>query len=58
MALDAGLVVNVTHDTVIRLLPALVMTEAEGREVVERLVPLVKAFLAASANQPKAAAAR
>ena len=43
-ALDAGLVMNVTADNVIRLLPPLVMSEAEGRQVVERLVPLVKAF--------------
>ena len=43
--LDAGLVLNVTADNVIRLLPPLVMNEAEGREVVNRLVPLVKAFL-------------
>ena len=43
-ALDAGLVINVTADSVIRLLPPLVMNEAEGRQVVERLVPLVKAF--------------
>jgi acetylornithine aminotransferase len=54
--LDAGLVMNVTADSVIRLLPALVMSETEGREVVERLVPLVKAFLAQGATQPKAAA--
>src|SRR6188474_2038716 len=58
MGLDAGLVFNVTADNVIRLLPALVITEAEGREVVERLVPLVKAFLAQGATQPKIAAAR
>ena len=44
-ALDAGLVLNVTADNVIRLLPPLVMSAAEGRQVVERLVPLVKAFL-------------
>ena len=44
-ALDAGLVINVTADNVIRMLPPLVMSEAEGRQVVERLVPLVKAFL-------------
>jgi acetylornithine/N-succinyldiaminopimelate aminotransferase len=43
-ALEAGLVMNVTADSVIRLLPPLVMNEAEGRQVVERLVPLVKAF--------------
>jgi len=51
-------VLNVTADNVIRLLPALVMSEAEGREVVERLAPIVKAFLAGAAAQPKAAAAR
>src|SRR5262245_10260369 len=44
-SLDAGLVINVTADNVIRLLPPLVMSEAEGRQVVERLVPLVKTFL-------------
>jgi len=43
-ALEAGLVINVTADNVVRLLPPLVMNEAEGRQVVERLVPLVKAF--------------
>jgi acetylornithine/N-succinyldiaminopimelate aminotransferase len=54
-ALDAGLVINVTADNVIRLLPPLVMSEAEGRMVVERLAPLVRAFLE-RASQPKAAA--
>ena len=54
-ALEAGLVINVTADNVIRLLPPLVMTEAEGRLVVERLAPLVRAFLERS-SQPKAAA--
>jgi len=44
-ALDAGLIINVTADNVVRLLPPLVMSEAEGRQVIERLVPLVKAFL-------------
>jgi acetylornithine aminotransferase len=43
-ALDAGLVINVTAETVIRLLPPLVMNEAEAREVVERLVPVTRAF--------------
>jgi len=56
-ALEAGLVINVTAENVIRLLPALVMEEAEGREVVERLAPLVREFLARPAAQPKAAAA-
>jgi acetylornithine/N-succinyldiaminopimelate aminotransferase len=44
-ALAAGLVINVTADNVIRMLPPLVMSEAEARMVVERLAPLVKRFL-------------
>jgi acetylornithine/N-succinyldiaminopimelate aminotransferase len=43
-ALDAGLVINVTADNVIRMLPPLVMKEAEAREVLHRLSPLIKAF--------------
>ena len=43
--LNAGLVFNVTADNVVRLLPPLVMSEAEAREVVSRLLPLMKAFL-------------
>ena len=43
--LEAGLVINVTADHVVRLLPPLVMSEAEGRMVVERLVPLIRAFV-------------
>jgi acetylornithine aminotransferase len=53
-ALAAGLVVNVTADNVIRMLPPLVMSEAEGRMAVERLAPLVKSQLAAQ-PAPKAA---
>ncbi|MGH8676383.1 MAG: aspartate aminotransferase family protein [Burkholderiales bacterium] len=56
-ALEAGLVLNVTAENVIRLLPALVMNEAEGREVVERLAPLVRDFLARLTVQAKAAVA-
>jgi acetylornithine aminotransferase len=44
-ALDAGLVINVTADNVIRMLPPLVMNEAEARELLNRLVPVVEAFL-------------
>jgi len=54
-ALEAGLVINVTADSVVRLLPPLVMTEAEGRMVVERLAPLIRAFVERS-SRPKAAA--
>ena len=56
MALAAGLVCNVTADTVIRMLPPLIMSEAEGREAVERLVGVVSAFLAAGAPAKSAAA--
>ena len=44
-ALEAGLLLSVTADNVIRLLPALIMTEAQADEVVALLVPLVKHFL-------------
>ena len=45
-ALAAGLLINVTGDTVIRLLPPLNFSEADARELVERMLPLIKAFLA------------
>src|SRR5574343_1062402 len=45
-ALAAGLLINVTSDKVIRLLPPLTFSEAEARELVERVVPLIKDFLA------------
>jgi len=45
-ALAAGLVINVTADRVVRLLPPLVITEAQAREIVAILAPLVKGFLA------------
>ena len=53
-ALAAGLVINVTAERVIRLLPPLVIQENEARQLVSMLVPLVKAFLA---ETPAAAAA-
>ena len=57
-ALESGLVINVTADSVVRMLPPLVMSEAEGALVVERLAPLVKALLAREPSLPQAAAAR
>jgi len=45
-ALAAGLLINVTMDNVVRLLPPLVMSEAEARQVLVILVPLVREFLA------------
>jgi acetylornithine/N-succinyldiaminopimelate aminotransferase len=55
-ALEAGLVCNVTADKVIRMLPPLIISEAEGREAVERLAGVVRAFLAADAPAKTAAA--
>jgi acetylornithine aminotransferase len=45
-ALAKGLVTNVTADTVIRLVPPLIYQEAQSRELVSILAPLVKDFLA------------
>jgi acetylornithine aminotransferase len=45
-AADAGLLVSVTADRVIRLLPPLVLSAAEADELVARLAPLVRTFLA------------
>ncbi|RYF14940.1 MAG: aspartate aminotransferase family protein [Comamonadaceae bacterium] len=45
-AMEAGLLISVTADTVVRLLPPLIMTEQEADEVVSILAPVVKTFLA------------
>ena len=44
-ALDAGLLINVTHDTVVRLLPPLVINDADSAELVSRLAAVIKEFL-------------
>ena len=46
MALADKVLINVTADKVVRLLPPLVMNEAEAKELVRRLSALIKAFLA------------
>ena len=45
-AAAAGLLLSVTADTVVRLVPSLILTEAEADEIVAILVPLITAFLA------------
>lgn len=47
LGLAAGLLINVTADKVVRLLPALVMTNDEADELVARLAVLIRDFLAA-----------
>jgi acetylornithine aminotransferase len=54
-ALAAGLLINVTQDTVIRLLPPLVLNAREADLIVERLTPLVRAFVSTPAAPAKAA---
>ncbi len=44
-ALESGLLINVTGDTVVRLLPALNFSEADARELVSRLSLLIREFL-------------
>ena len=48
MALEAKLLINVTADKVVRLLPPLVINEAEVIELVSRLSALIKQFLSVS----------
>lgn len=46
LALDEGLLINVTAEKVIRLLPPLIINEKEAKELAERLSQVVKNFLA------------
>ncbi|RYX95236.1 MAG: aspartate aminotransferase family protein [Comamonadaceae bacterium] len=50
-AADAGLLLSVTADTVIRMVPSLNMTIAEADEVVAIVVPLIKQLLQEKAGQ-------
>ena len=43
---DHGLLISVTADTVVRMVPPLIMTEAEADEVVRILCPLIQQLLA------------
>lgn len=43
-AMDNGLVINVTADSVIRLLPPLILTDEEADKLVSILVPLIRDF--------------
>jgi acetylornithine aminotransferase len=41
-ALATGLLINVTHDSVIRLLPPLILTDSQADEIVARVSALIK----------------
>jgi acetylornithine/N-succinyldiaminopimelate aminotransferase len=45
-AAEAGLMMSVTAERVIRLVPALILSEAEAAQIVAILTPLIKNFLA------------
>jgi len=45
-AAEAGLLISVTADTVVRLLPPLILTERQADDIVAILAPLVRQFLA------------
>jgi acetylornithine/N-succinyldiaminopimelate aminotransferase len=49
-AADAGLMISVTADRVVRLIPPLILSADEARQISALLCPLIKAFLA----EPKA----
>ncbi len=44
---DQGLLISVTADSVVRLVPSLILTTAEADEIVAILCPLIRTFLAA-----------
>lgn len=44
-ALDQGLLLGVTYDNTVRLLPPFVLTDAEADDIVSRVSALVRAFL-------------
>jgi acetylornithine aminotransferase len=43
---EAGLLLSVTADNVVRMVPPLILSAAEADEIVATLVPLIKQFLA------------
>lgn len=49
-AAQAGLMISVTADKVVRLVPPLILSEDEAAQIVAILCPLIKAFLAEPAN--------
>ncbi len=45
MALDAGLIINVTANAVIRLLPPLITSDAEAEQIVQKVTQLILSFI-------------
>jgi acetylornithine/N-succinyldiaminopimelate aminotransferase len=55
LALERGLLLNVTADSVVRLLPPLILSDAEADQIVSGVAECVRSFLAS--NAPKSAQA-
>jgi acetylornithine aminotransferase len=54
-ALEKGLLINVTADTVVRLLPPLIYTRENAQAAIDIVVPLIREFLekqTAASQQP------
>ncbi|MEO1767989.1 acetylornithine transaminase [Thiobacter aerophilum] len=47
-ALEAGLLVNVTSERIVRLVPPLILREDEAQHLIDGLVPVIKTFLGAA----------
>ena len=48
LALERGLLLNVTADSVVRLLPPLILSDAEAEQIVSGVAECVRSFLASS----------
>ena len=48
-ALEQGLLINVTADSVIRLLPSLIFSQADAQQLLDMLCPLINDFLSQGA---------
>jgi acetylornithine aminotransferase len=44
-ALEAGLLINVTYDNIVRMLPPLIISDAQADQIVSTLSPLIRKFL-------------
>lgn len=49
-ALNAGLLINVTADNVVRLVPPLIISRAEADQLVAELAPMIRSFLMTPAS--------
>jgi acetylornithine/N-succinyldiaminopimelate aminotransferase len=53
LARAQGLLINVTSDNVIRLLPALTMSDSEADQLVDQLSKLIKVWAADERSKPR-----